>query len=287
MAIEDAREIQSIVKNLETRGVLLYHACQLKDFRSYVKLGGVPSRNKLQSSNLDFTAFDTDRIDRGNQVWNKVFGNFSDFGREFTKEGSRSQPNPYGPIQIAFNPCALNSAADLSITLRSAGARDFDRNVECLQDSRQLDAIFQYQDIKHAQHEAQRKNIAFSNELNARFNRKNCTSPEFNCTIANELLSFDNAAYIIVDSCIYQGSHLLATIQRTTNIKSFARNYYHPSKKSIIEELSSHSANYDCTKQSLIEGTFASDHLKRWVNDCNEFYYNRFIRYLTDGTTRA
>ena len=287
MAINDALELEKIVLALEARDVKLYHACQLTDFKSYSKLGGIPSRNKLLNSGLAFTAFDTDKIDKENKVWDKVFGNFSDFGREFTKQRSRSQPNPYGPIQLVFRPNALRSTTDLSITLRSAGARDFDRDKECLKNAQEVENIFQYSDASQVQNVTQKKNIAFSNELKLRFNRDDCTSPEFNCATKNELLSFDDVIYIVVDACLYKERELSEEIGKITNKSVHRRTYYCPEKESIIRELSKLSATYDCTQKPLITGNFASDELKAWVSERNDFHYNRFIRYLTYGTTRA
>ncbi|MCU9529978.1 hypothetical protein [Pseudomonas mosselii] len=287
MAIEEKSEIEKIVKVLEHRNSLIYHACQLKDFRSYVQLGGIPSRNKLFNSKLDFTKFDTDTIDKENDVWDKVFGNFSDFGREFTKETSNSQPNPYGPIQIVLKPNALRSSSDLCISLRSAGARDFDRDKESLKNSQEFNMIFQYIDPEQAPNSNQKKNIAFANELNSRFNKNNSFSPEFNCAITNELLSFDDVAYIVVDACKYRNQDLCSEVKKITNKKVFAREYFCQNKKAIITELSEHSASRDCTQQALLSGSFASERLKTWVSARNEFHYNRFITYLTNGTTRA
>lgn len=92
MAIVDKQEIEKIITSLEARDAKLYHACQLEDFKSYLALGGVPSRNKLLGSGLKFTEFDTDTIDKQNKVWDKVFGNFSDFGQVFARAGSGAQP---------------------------------------------------------------------------------------------------------------------------------------------------------------------------------------------------
>lgn len=287
MIIKDKTEIEKIVKTLENRNTLLYHACQLKDFRSYLKLGGIPSRNKLLNSKLQFTVFDTDKIDKQNDVWDKVFGNFSDFGREFTKEASNSQPNPYGPIQIVFKPNALRSASDLCISLRSAGARDFDRNKEPINNSQDVNKIFQYIDPEQAPTENHKKNIAFANELNSRFNKNNCFSPEFNCEVTDEILSFEDTIYILVDACQYKGKDLINEVQSLTNKKTFTRDYLCQKKKAIIIELSTLSATNDCTKKSLLDGGFASEKLKEWVKARNDFHYNRFITYLTNGTTQA
>jgi len=287
VAIKDKAEIEKIVKVLEARGTNLYHACQLKDFRSYISLGGIPSRNNLLSSGLDFTVFDTDKIDQKNNVWDKVFGNFSDFGRGFVKKGTKSQPNPYGPIQIVLRPNALRAVADLSISLRSAGAQDFDRDKECLKNVQEFERIFQFADARQTENLNQRKNVAFSKELNIRFGRDDCTSPEFNCAIENELVGFKDVAFLIVDSCVYQGRPLLEEVRKLTARSVYERTYYCSDKKMIIEELSTLSATHDCTHKLLVEGGFASERLKLWVGGCNDFHYDRFIRYLSSGTTRA
>jgi hypothetical protein len=287
VAIEDKGVIEGVVRVLEGRGANLYHACQLKDFRSYIKLGGIPSRNKLFSSGLEFTLFDTDSIDKKNNVWDKVFGNFSDFGYQFAKKGTKSQPNPYGPIQIVFKPNALRAVTDLSITLRSAGARDFDRDEECLKSTHEFEKIFQFADSRQTQNANQKKNVAFDKELRIRFGRDDCTSPEFNCAIENEVVSFKDVAYIVVDSCLYKGRPLVDEVKKITNRSVHERKYFCPDKKLIIEELSKLSASHDCAYEVLVAGEFASQRLKSWVSNCNAFHYDRFITYLTNGTTQA
>lgn len=287
MTIKNNSEIQRAISILESRDAKLYHACQLQDLRSYISLGGIPSRNKLSQSGLAFTAFDTDSTDKQHSLWDKVFGNFSDFGSHFTKENSNSTPNPYGPIQIVLNPSALKTATDLSITLRSVGSKNFERERESLNNPDDLNKIFHHINPIDARNSSEKKYIAFSKELNNRFARADCTSPEFNCSIGNELFSFDHAIYFIVDTCIYQHTSLLDEVQKIAPKRAIARTYHHENKRLIIEELSRLSATYECTKNDLINGSFASDRLKSWVEQRNEFYYNRFIRYLQAGTTRA
>lgn len=287
MAIRNPAEISDISNRIKNRGARLYHACQLKDFRSYLELGGVPSRNNLLESGLEFTEFDTDNIDRTNLVWDKVFGNFSDFGRNFARPNTRSMPNPYGPIQIIFDPLVLNSATDISITLRSAGARDFNRNNECLQSAAEIEKIYKFINPEDASHDHEKTYLAFSEELNVRFSRNNCTSPEFNCEVGDELLNFDYAMYIIVDGCQYQGSALINEIENLTTIPAYEREYSCNIKKSIINELSQIALIKDCSWQNIVTDPNASHELKNWVRNCNEFHYNRFIKYLTIGTIRA
>jgi len=196
-------------------------------------------------------------------------------------------PNPYGPIQIVFNPSALKSVTDLSITLRSAGARNFDRERESLKKPDDLNKIFHHVNSSDARNSSEKRYIAFSKELNNRFTRTDCTSPEFNCSIENELLSFDDAIYFIVDACIYKHGSLPEAVQKIAPKRVIARTYSHEDKKLIIEELSRLSATHECEKENLMNGSFASNRLKTWVALRDEFHYNRFIRYLQTGTTRV
>ncbi|MEX8194195.1 hypothetical protein [Comamonas guangdongensis] len=293
MAITNITEINDISNRIKNRGAFLYHACQLKDFKSYLELGGVPSRNKLHESGLDFTEFETDYIDKKNSVWDKVFGNFSDFGKNFPREKTKSMPNPYGPIQIVFDPLVLKSVTDISITLRSAGAKDFHRDNECLKSSAEIEKIYAHINPEDTTKDYEKAYIAFSEDLNSRFKKNNCTSPEFNCAIENELLSFNEAIHIIVDNCEYQGSALINEIKELiktkelTKIKVFERKYYCNIKKTIINELSKIALDKDCSWKNIINNKDASNELKEWVKNCNEFHYNRFIKYLTLGTIRA
>ncbi|WP_338800558.1 hypothetical protein V9L13_22275 [Pseudomonas sp. RSB 5.4] len=282
MTISKKEEILEVKAELIKRKAKLYHACQLQDFLSYVKLGGIPSRNKLSKSGYNFTFFDTDQIDKEHQLWDKVFGNFSDFGTNYARSSSKSFPNPYGPIQIVLNPSATDNMLDLAISLRSAGSKTFNRATECLKKSDEFKRIFSNTEIKN---DATDKFIAFSNVLNERFERTDCTSPEFNTSIKNELIPVADWAYIIVDNCAYKDGLLIDELKKTAP-KSVHSRDYQDDRAELIFELSSLTKTYDCNKQSLLSNSRASDNLKALVAEMNEFHYNRFIKYLTIGTTR-
>lgn len=283
MTISMRSEIEKVKLSLEKRSAKLFHACQLQDFRSYVELGGIPSRNKLANSKLDYTEFDTDKIDQAHDLWDKVFGNFSDFGSSFAKDTSNSFPNPYGPIQIVLNPSALDDMDDLAISLRSAGASDFDRAEECLTTAAQFNDI--YVNSEPAGHYSDRF-ISFKDSLNSRFGRTNCTSPEFNCSIADEVISFDHCAYIIVDRCVYKGGQLIDEVSKVSPRKAILRDYQ-GKRADLIDELSRLTAEHDCTYRFVMSTSHASSDLKNLVGNMNEFHFNRFARYLGFGTTRV
>ncbi|MBU0525750.1 MAG: hypothetical protein KKC24_05795 [Gammaproteobacteria bacterium] len=283
MTISNRSEINAIRDELALRQTKLFHACQLQDFRSYIELGGIPSRNKLSNSNLSFTVFDTDPIDKKHQLWDKVFGNFSDFGNNFSRPPSKSFPNPYGPIQIILNPTAFDDVSDLAISLRSAGSKNFDRENECLKTSSEFKLLYANVEIMG---NATDKFYAFGNTLNERFKRTDCTSPEFNCTVPDEIVPFKHWAYIVVDNCYYGNELLINEVSKLTSKKTFLRKYGE-GRAELILELSQLTKTYDCSKATLLGNPNASENLKTFISELNEFHYNRFIKYLTIGTTRA
>jgi hypothetical protein len=117
MPVIGGSEVEDLIELLSDRGVNLYHACQYKDFKSYMDLDCLPSRNLLATSWHAYTEFDTDDTDRRNGVWVKVFANLSDFGIPFAQLnwGKFPVPNPYGPILLIFDPAVLNEAEDIAI----------------------------------------------------------------------------------------------------------------------------------------------------------------------------
>mgnify|MGYP006146789185 CR=1 FL=1 len=91
IGVTAARRAEEQVSLLERRGAYLYHACQFGDFLSYLELGGIPSRQRLEEDLHYFTGFTTDEVDQDNRVWDKVFVNLEDFGRAFAS-GLRAGP---------------------------------------------------------------------------------------------------------------------------------------------------------------------------------------------------
>ncbi len=193
-------EIQSLVDLLLERNVSLYHACQLLDFESYLALGGIPSRALLEDKGLPFTPFDTDTNDKTNGVWDKVFGNLTEFGEIFAN-GKFWPPTVYGPIQLQIKPSALLDASDVAICIRSAGGEEFNRELEALTID-EIDRTFYYP-----------RNVSFprstqvkSQRLLAKeFGKTKPQSPEISCSVSNQVLS---AEYIIaawVDPYVLNG----------------------------------------------------------------------------------
>ncbi len=135
------KDITKLIDLLEKREVFLFHACQLTDFQSYITLNGVPSRSCLEDNNLCFTEFDTDDDDHKKGIWDKVFLNFSDFGKVFAKRGNWT-PNPYGPILLKVHPRALCEATDIAVCLRPVGNNNFDREICSLKSVEEVEGLF-------------------------------------------------------------------------------------------------------------------------------------------------
>ena len=85
----------------------------------------------------------SDDNDRRNGVWDKVFVNLQDYGEIFAN-GRDGTPTAYGPIVFKISPEAFSIATEVAITLRSAGAFNFNRQQEalCLMD--EVEHIFCY-----------------------------------------------------------------------------------------------------------------------------------------------
>ena len=134
-------EIPPLIDLLATRQASLWHACQLADLRSYLRLGGIPSRQRLERERLAFTRFQSDTSDRARGVWDKVFLNLGDLGRPFAW-GMRSTPNVYGPIAFQLAPKALSECSDVAVCLRSASSVGFDRDSEALTTPAEVSKVF-------------------------------------------------------------------------------------------------------------------------------------------------
>jgi len=277
---EEIQHLQDIFCERETK---IFHACQLQDFESYVKLGGVPSRNKLEKCGLPFTKFDTDDTDKKHGLWDKVFGNFADFGSKFAKSTSKSFPNPYGPILLVFTPSSLDHMTDIAISLRSAGARDFVRDSECLKSSQDVNLIYA-NPVRKGDHTD--RFLAFDAQLNERFGRTNCKSAEFNSTLDGELISFENLAYVIVDNCCSGERLLIDKVKNMINKKVIARTY-EGRRAEMMYELSSLLKFKDQTKATLAENKSLSSELKEYLPTVTDFHFNRFLKYLANGTVRT
>lgn len=289
-------DIGDLVELFNARGAKFYHACQLKDFKTYANLGGVPSRNVMEQSQLPYTPFDTDNSDRYHAIWNKVFGNLSDFGFSFAQgrlnPNTAPTPNPYGPILLIFNPKVFLEATDVAICLRSAGGRAFDRDNEALPSFESVNRIFAHEDVSSAPNAYAKAYIKYATDLQNTFGDPNASTPEVSCTVANEILGFQHLDRVIVDPYRIDGLELMRVVN---NIKTDNRlpgalwpRRYNDGKLTIMQELAEILLNSSVSVEEIIENSSLPMELRDWAgriqNGNVTFFFNRFAKYLRSGT---
>lgn len=283
------KEIPELVKLLERRKACLYHACQLADFRSYLNLGGIPSRAHLEQMQETFTPFETDTIDRENNVWDKVFSNLSDFGRTFACGGG-GVPNPYGPIALQIQPTALLEAYDVAICLRSAGATGFNRRTEALKRVYDVDELFLHPcDIGFP------KSTYVKYGQNLQSLRANAASPEVSCTVEDGFLPIEYVIVAWVDPYVITGNQLVESVLQLR--KQFNRAFPVHSRRCTAErgvvygEIVERILDSPISIRSWIENNNCSHLVRDWGQSIIagelEYQFNRFAKYLHKGTIQS
>lgn len=278
--------IGDLVNVLIRRRTHLYHACQYSDFLSYVAVGGIPSRARLQESERDYTAFETDRIDQENAVWDKVFLNLSDFGTTFARSKG-AIPNPYGPVLLRIQPEALKEAVDIAVCLRSAGAQGFRREQESLRTPEEIDRLFsRTADDKYPASTW----IKFATELQKEFRSPGARDPEISCTYEDGVLPIKYVDRAIVDPYVINDTPLWQYVRHVVVDQRLGVSVYE--RKSVVG-----SVRYNELANLVREATpplgcsadwNASEELKHWAREITsknlEYQYNRFAQYLREGT---
>ncbi len=289
-------DIEQLVKLFNQRGVFLYHACQLADLQSYLSLGGIPSRACLENSLKNFTKFDTDDTDKANEVWGKVFVNLSDFGTTFAKspQGDSTVPNPYGPILLKIRPEALLESLDVAICLRSAGAKNFNREADSLTEIKDVERLFvnRFEVGSH-------KNslIKFRQKLKQEFPEFPwAADPEISCTFPNSRLPFSYVDSILVDPYIIKGNPLTLWMRSKLNLPNNVKVREREclvTRKNLLNDLVIFFDSNKTSELSLQQPisnlpSNLSQSVKNWIinvsNKNLKYQFNRFIKYLYNGT---
>lgn len=293
-------EIEKLITLFNNRDQKFYHACQYKDFKTYVELGGVPSRNLMEQSGLQYTTFDTDATDRNNAVWNKVFGNLQDFGFGFAQgqknPNTAPAPNPYGPVLLIFNPEVFREATDVAICLRSAGGRDFNRENEALSTAEEVNRIYKHENLDEipAGNVYAKSYIKYSDELQREFNDPEAMTPEISCIVENERFSFEHLFRIIVDPYVINNINLkdqVNQIKRRNGLNGVVWSRLYKKDEHRMEmkqELANLILEQVTTIPQIINNDTNSEGLRDWATRLQKghiiWLYDRFARYLRTGT---
>lgn len=285
-------EMRDLVRLFTQRGVSLFHACQFKEFHSYLTVGGIPSHDCLERRELTYNPLVTDDNDRRNGVWDKVFVNLQDYGGIFAN-GREGTPNAYGPILFKINPEAFSVATEVAITLRSAGASNFNRQEEALSSIAEVDRIFCYSSGSY---------VRFGNNLRAAFPDRstNCVeSVEIHCVFPGGYLPLEYVEAVIVDPYRIKEKQLLFfvnTVRSTCRARFFTsiRISRDARRSRLYDELAClfiSSILSNCPMPSLDDLVYApsmSRDMQEWAQriSCRNmgWQFERFATYLCNGT---
>jgi len=298
MPLIEGNNIEYLANLFADRNVFFFHACQLRDFRTYFQLGGIPSRNLMVLKSANFTQFETDKADKENEVWNLVFGNLWDYGSTFANkmwgENSAPVPNPFGPITLKCEPNILNESNNVSVCLRSAGGIAFNREGEGLS----IDDIPRIFYCLNCEDEYKESWLKYSDDLKKEFqiNTPNTLNPELSCQTPNELLSADRIIQILVDDIQVNGTPLIHTVKEIVRDFQFDipvyNRFYHKefgeTRKGILSNLISCASEGLRTFDEIYKHKLCEEPTKEWmgkVNNCgNKYQFDRYLNYLINGT---
>lgn len=285
-------DIQTLVSLFEKRKVVLYHACQLLDFQSYLDLGGIPSRALLENRRAKFTPFQTDVNDRENRVWDKVFVNLSDFGANFAR-GAKSIPNPYGPILFQIRPSALLEASDVAVCLWSAGAKGFNREREALNTIEDINRLFLNSSNALFPESTY---VKFRNQLESEFGKQKAQDPEISCTVPNGVLLTKYTIGVRVDPYVVNNQELhdwVDKIKKKYRAKFHVRlrNCQENSRISLYNELAERIIERIPSLNALMQDETCSPLLRNWARQIHmaklEWQFQRYAEYLCESTLKV
>lgn len=280
-------EIPRLIQILDRRGVVLYHACQFTDFRSYLQLGGVPSRLHLITFDQPYTVFQTDNTDHQVGVWDKVFINLSDFGWTFAN-GFAATPNPYGPILLHLHPAALNEASDVAFCLRSAGAEGYDRESESLR-LEDIDRLF-----AKPVGQPGASYIKFAKDLRIEFGLPNARDPEISCSVTQGCFSMKHVAVATVDNYVIDGQGLYNIVEKIKTASGahfpLRRRFYKNNRDQLLPEITKFIIDTPRgpSLTALLRDETLSGALREWASELQTrklgYQFDRFVEYLREGT---
>lgn len=282
-------QLRRLADLLARREVGLWHACQLRDFQSYLALGGIPSHLALERARQPFTSLVTDVNDRRNGVWDKVFLNLSDFGEAFA-QGARAVPNPYGPIAMLLAPQDLEGALDVAISLRSAGASDFDRVRESLGTIDEVDRLFRYP----ADSGPLASHIVRSGAqlIEAFPDRPQAITPELSCTYRDGIAPLAHATVVLVDPIAIRGVPLRQHVEDACVAAGVVIRVRERSmgdlRRQVMSDLVRVLVGGQLPLRLLASRVDISAGTRVWARSLLEralwWQFDRYARYLIDGT---
>jgi hypothetical protein len=224
-------------------------------------------------------------------MWSNVFVNLSDFGAAFA-HGARAVPNPFGPIVFQIQPSALGRAVDAAFCLRSAGARDFDREGESLSSLEDIELLFR----NPAKHGFPRSSfLRFGDQLREAFAPRypTATSAEVSLTMDPELIPVDDVIAIWVDATSVGGHSLLDAVTALvpTGMRVHPRYYWEERAVAIDDIVRTLADEYGRPSLRTLAGRAdLAESTRAWAQAVLErdldWQFQRYASYLIEGTLR-
>ena len=251
---------------------------------SYLRLGGIPSRALLESTKMPHTAFRSDANDRANDDWDKVFGNFSDFGLTFAG-GHGAVPNIYGPILFKIQPVAFYKATDIAICLKSAGRVGFNREQASLSNLEEVNRLF-----RNPENSRWASDIKFRADLQRDFSMPLASAPEFSCSVDYGIFPLNYVEEVLVDSYVIRGQSLSGFVEQARDFHNQAfhvvgREQHPPYTQDLFDFLVA--CNGTPSLVELSQDESISEELRSWAQRCPNnlnYQFQQFATYLLNGT---
>ena len=248
--------------------IKLYHAISLNDFHTYVKQGGILSREKLSNANPYFTRFFSDPKDIKLGCWDRTFGNFTDLGARF---GSfvNSVPNAFGPINIILNKSVLSELEDIKITKVSISQQKYNPDEHDVAISSLGDHFLE----KNGNHypDSQSQGLEFSSSTGC--------------------IGWNHVAYILVDPIEFNGNELKTEVEKLLAENGIVKKVIE--RKIKCKDTLSHLINFsDSLAGSLLHKNenldeLVPDNLVEWcsgLNSTGKSILASWLTYTYNGT---
>lgn len=163
----------------------------MNDFNTYIKEGGILSREKLSEANPYFTRFFSDPKDMKLGCWNRTFGNFTDLGSRFGKFVN-SVPNAFGPINIVLSENVLSELEDVKVTKVSISQQKYNPNEHDVV----ISSLGEY----------------FIEKNGAYY--PNSKSQGFEFSSSTDCIGWKHVAYVLVDPIDFNGKKLKSEVEK-------------------------------------------------------------------------
>lgn len=283
------KDIQSLVDLLMQRDVTLFHACQFRDLQSYLSLKGIPSRACLEESRLPFTKFETDGDDHVKEVWERIFMNFSDFGKTFA-EGYNGIPNPYGPILLEISPEVLNEAENVAVCIQPVGGNGFiNAEFNSLKTIFDINRIFVYP----ANAKRPRSTwVKYKSALREEFGCSHPCDPDISCAVTRGKLTLKYIKGILVDPYLVGEKPLRDWVAAMFPPKADRLIQERTSEREhLYKELANLIIKNVPSTWELAQSSYVSVELSEWAQAVERqnlgYQFKRFASYLRNGTLLA